>query len=492
MTDSDNHNSGSSDNNTDLEKIISRWRSWANSHQGIDDRAVQRIDRDLRVELNRLSDAELMPDEVLLIAAKRVGRSDSDSAAFAQECFKLLWSDASSTAPAHATDAPVHTADTPDADEGTATLGDKPSDAHPVGVPPKRDFLVMAVFACAAAVAVKVPEIFDISMDDDGSFYGRNLSLLILPMMTGYFAWLRGLRPAVMGMLALLFAVAAVFANAYPFAEDSHTEVLTAIHLPILMWLVAGVAHTGGRWHSHHRRMDFVRFTGEWVVYYALIALGGGVFTGSTVGVFHAIGLDIDEFAGMWLMPCGAAGAVIVAAWLAETRRGAASIAPVLARMFTPLFTAMLLSFLLAVTITRRGIDIDRGVLISFDVLLALILGLLVYSASARDTEAPPGWFDRMQAVLVVSALITDALVLTAIASRLADFGLSANRVAALGENLILLVNLAWSACLYTGFLTGRGSPFSAVKRWQTHYTPVYAAWAAVVVVVFPPAFGFA
>jgi hypothetical protein len=55
----------------------------------------------------------------------------------------------------------------------------------------------------------------------------------------------------------------------------------------------------------------------------------------------------------------------------------------------------------------------------------------------------------------------------------------------------VLLVNLAWSAVLYTRFLRRRGS-IASLERWQTDYLPVYAVWAAVVVIVFPPAFGYA
>ena len=93
--------------------------------------------------------------------------------------------------------------------------------------------------------------------------------------------------------------------------------------------------------------------------------------------------------------------------------------------------------------------------------------------------------------MLVVGALLADAVALWAIAARISEFGFSANRVAALGVNVILLVNLAWSAVLYVRFLRGRGS-FAGLEKWQTDYLPVYAAWAAVVVIVFPPAFGFA
>lgn len=67
----------------------------------------------------------------------------------------------------------------------------------------------------------------------------------------------------------------------------------------------------------------------------------------------------------------------------------------------------------------------------------------------------------------MVSALLADAVALWAIAARVSEFGFSPNRVAALGLNVILLVNLAWSAVIYIRFLRGRGS-FASLERWQT------------------------
>jgi len=32
---------------------------------------------------------------------------------------------------------------------------------------------------------------------------------------------------------------------------------------------------------------------------------------------------------------------------------------------------------------------------------------------------------------------------------------------------------------------------FEAVERWQMRYLPVYALWAAIIVVAFPPMFGW-
>jgi hypothetical protein len=90
----------------------------------------------------------------------------------------------------------------------------------------------------------------------------------------------------------------------------------------------------------------------------------------------------------------------------------------------------------------------------------------------------------------VLIALAVDGLALLAIAARISEFGFTPNRMAALGENHILLVNLAWSARLYIRFLRWRVS-FSDIERWQTDYLPVNVAWAAIVVIVFPPSFHY-
>ncbi len=237
--------------------------------------------------------------------------------------------------------------------------------------------------------------------------------------------------------------------------------------------------------------MDFIRFSGELFIYYALIALGGGVLTAFLMLMFQTIGIDAEWFIASWLLPCGAAGAVVVASWLVEAKQSVIeNMAPVLTRLFTPFFAAVLVTFLGTLLLTGRGVAIERDMLIAFDLLLVLVLALLLYSVSARDHHSPPGIFDLLQVVLVVSALLADAVALWAIAARLTEYGFSPNRVAVLGVNVILLVNLAWSTVLYLRFLRGRGS-FACLERWQTDYLPVYAGWAAIVVIVFPPVFGY-
>ena len=62
--------------------------------------------------------------------------------------------------------------------------------------------------------------------------------------------------------------------------------------------------------------------------------------------------------------------------------------------------------------LTGNAIQVEREVLIGFDLLLVLVLGLLLYSISAREPQQPPGRFDILQLLLVASALIVDVLAL--------------------------------------------------------------------------------
>ena len=237
--------------------------------------------------------------------------------------------------------------------------------------------------------------------------------------------------------------------------------------------------------------MQFIRFSGELAINYLLIPLGGAVLAGFTSIMFAAIDTNTDWFIAGWMIPCGAAAAVIIAAWAVDSKQSViGNLAPMLTRLFTPLFTILLLVFLTTMAWTGSPLNVERELLIGLDLLLAVVVGLVLYAASARSPQAPAGFFDALQLLLVGSALAVDGMALWAIAARISEFGLTPNRVAALGENLILLTNLAGSAWLYWRFLFRRGL-FGRLEHWQIAYLPVYSGWALFVVVAFPLLFNY-
>jgi hypothetical protein len=458
-----------------IEAQIREWRSYLQRRKTIHQVDVDELEDHLRNQISELGAVGLSGDESFLIAIKRIGGISELSREFARERSSRLW-------------------------KQLVLAGGSVRDRS------ASEYAGLAgaiAFALAAAAAFKLPAIFGINpfveegadstvLEADASFYLRNASLLALPFLAGFLAWKRNLPANVIAVLAVPFVVGAVLVNAFPFDRGGDTEALAAIHLPIILWLVAGVAYLGGAWRADAPRMDFVRFTGEWFIYYTLIALGGGVLTGLTVGVFQAIDIEVEQFVGSWVLPCGAVGAVVVVAWLVEAKESVIeNMAPVLTSVFTPLFALMLVAAIVGMAATGNIIDAERDVLIILDLLLVVVVGLVLYSLSARDPEAKPALMDWIQLVLVASALVIDILALAAILSRISEFGFTANRTAGLGLNVVLLANLVWSSWLLLAFLRGRRA-FADLERWQTAYIPLYGVWAAIVVAAFPPLFAFA
>ncbi len=443
-----------------LELEIAEWRSFVGQGPAVDGRDVEELEAHLRDQIADLDAAGLAADEAFLVAVKRMGTLDDLSREFAREHSGSLWRQLVLSG------------------GGEQQIGSRWSEA--------------LVFAVAAAVTIQLARLAAGFPGEESWWLLRNLSLPVLPFLAGYFARRRRLPLRQSLLTAAPFVIAAVVINLYPYREDASTEILVAAHLPIVLWFVVAYPYMGGDVRSHERRMDFVRFTGEWFIYYVLIALGGGVLLALTALILEPAGPDLAERVIEWMLPSGAAGAVIVAAWLVESKqRVVENMAPVLTMLFTPMFAVMLAGAAVVYAVTGLGGAFDRELLGVFDALMVVVLGLVLYGMSAREPSQVPGWMDRIQLVAVVSALLLDVMVLGSMAARIGDLGFTPNRAAALGLNLVLLVNLTGTAWLSTRFLTGH-STFHRLERWQTTYLPVFPLWAATVVVILPPLFAFA
>jgi len=441
-----------------VEAQIAEWRAHVAKAPAVNGHDVVELEDHLRHQIEELSATGLTSDEAFLVAVKRMGELDAVSREFAREHSRRLWKQLF------------------EPQEEAVLLGQGWVDA-----------LVLAV---GAAVVIQVARLAAGFPDDEPTWLARNLGLLVLPFLAAYFARTR--RLDVRGWLgtAAPFAIAAVVINVYPYDVDSDTEILVALHLPVVLWFVVAFPYMGGTLRSHESRMDFVRFSGEWLIYYVLIALGGAVLMGLTAGILQPTGVDPDRIAE-WVMPSGAAGAVVVAAWLVESKqRVIENMAPVLSMLFTPMFAVMLACTAVVYAVTGLGDAFDRELLSIFDALLLVVLGLVLYGLSAREPSTSPNWMDAVQLVAVACALVLDLLVLGAMIARVGDLGFTPNRTAALGLNVVLLSNLAGAALLSARFLRRR-STLHRLERWQTAYLPVFALWAAAVVVVVPPLFGF-
>jgi hypothetical protein len=442
-----------------MESQIAEWRAYVANAPGVNGHDVDELEDHLRHQIAELNAVGLADDEAFLVAVKRMGDLDDLSREFAREHSGRLWKQLMLSG---------------EDELARASAG----------------WVQAFLFAVAAAVVVQIARLAAGFPDEEPTWLARNIGLLVLPFLAGYFAHRRQLDTRSWALTAVPFVLAALVVNLYPYDADSDTETLIALHLPVVLWFVVAYPYMGGMLRVHERRMDFVRFTGEWFIYYVLIALGGGVLMGLTAGILEPTGVDVDRIAE-WVLPSGAAGAVIVAAWLVESKqRVVENMAPVLTMLFTPLFAVMLAAAVVVYAVTGFGDAFDRDLVSVFDALLLVVLGLVLYGMSARDPSTSPSWMDGIQLVAVVSALVLDVMVLGAMIARIGDLGFTPNRTAALGLNLVLLVNLAGAAWLSSRFLTGR-TRLHRLERWQTTYLPVFALWAATVVVILPPLFAF-
>jgi hypothetical protein len=443
-----------------VEAQIAEWRAYVERAPAVNGRDVDELEAHLRDQIAELNAASLTDDEAFLVAVKRMGNVDALSREFAREHSGRLW-------------------------KQLVLMGDE-EPARTYG-----GWVEALVCAVGAALAIQVARLAAHFPDDEPGWFLRNLSLFVLPFLAAYFVRRRRLDTRRCLLTAAPFVVLALVINVFPYEADSATELLVALHLPVVLWFVIAYPYMHGTIRSHERRMDFVRFTGEWLIYYVLIAIGGGVLLVITALVLDPIGSDVAEQAVEWVLPSGAAGAVVVAAWLVESKQQVVeNMAPVLTMLFTPLFAVMLTVAAASYAVFGIAGAFDRELLGVFDAVLVVTLGLVLYTTSARDPSRPAGLAERIELLAVASALVLDVMVLGALVARIGDLGFTPNRAATLGLNLVLLVNLLGAAWVLLRYLRGR-TTFHPVERWQTSYLPVFALWATAVTVVLPPLFGF-
>jgi hypothetical protein len=443
---------------SDIESRIGEWRAAVLRGRTVDTADADELEDNLREQIADLERAGLTSDEAFLIAVGRLGEVNAVSAEFAREHGDRLWKQLALT--------------------------------H-VDNDGRRAAITMAVFAAIAAMVILVTRLvaqIDPPSGSDEAFgeptanwFRRNLGLLLVPAVAGYFVVVRRMPLPRLAVLAAAVAAVAIAINVFPYTAGSATETIVALALPVVLWFAVGVAYVGGDVGSSPRRMDFIRFSGEWFIYFTLIALGGAVLLALTGFILSPIAPEVVDEVIAWALPSGAAAAAVVAAWLVEAKKSIVeNLAPVLTAIFTPLFAVMLVVAVVVYFAAGIGREFDRDLLAVFDVLLLVVVGLVVYGISTRRSGRV---MDAVRLVAVVAAIVLDILVLISMFTRVGEFGFTPNRVAALGLNLLLLVNLAGT----TWFLVRRKS----VEPWQTAYLPVLAGWALLMAVVLPPVFGF-
>ena len=355
-----------------VESQIAEWRAYVAGAPGVNGHDVDELEDHLRHQIAELNAVGLAPDEAFLVAVKRMGDADALSREFAREHSGRLWK------------------------QLFLSGEDEPARAS-------SGWITTLAFAVAAAVVVQVARLAAGFPDEEPNWLARNAGLFVLPFLAAYFALQRQLDVRRWVLTAAPFVLAAIVVNVSPWDADSSTEVLAILHLPVVLWFVVAYPYMGGTVRSPRAAHGLRPLHRRVVHLLRADRARGRRADGLDRCDPPARGIDVERVAE-WVLPSGAAGAVIVAAWLVEWKqRVVENMAPVLTMLFTPLFAVMLAAAAVVYAATGLGEAFDRELLSVFDALLVVVLGLVLYGMSAREPSATPDWMDRIQLVAVVA-----------------------------------------------------------------------------------------
>lgn len=352
----------------------------------------------------------------------------------------------------------------------------------------KADLLFVVIASFLAGLVAKIPSAFSISED---YFYPRNIGFIVFPFLIAFFAWKNKVSTKMMTILTVITVTCLIYINLLPDNLESDTLILACIHLPVLLWIILGVAFSGNELGNFHKRLDFLRFNGDAVVMIAILGIASGILSGITFGLFELIGINIEQFFQDYIVVFGLPAIPILATFLTQTNPQLVNkVSPIIAKLFSPAVLVMLVVYLVAIIYSGKDPYNDREFLLLFNSLLIGVMALIFFSVA--ETTGKKKYTTDFWILLLLSivTIIVNGIALSAILFRISEWGITPNRMAVLGSNILMLIHLLMIASKLFRTIT-RKSESSEVGKTIVLYIPVYFAWAAIVVFIFPIIFSF-
>jgi len=351
------------------------------------------------------------------------------------------------------------------------------------------DIIFLIIMSLMAGVIAKIPEFADIQ--DFGLFYPYNLSFIVFPFLIFYF--LRQHRP---GFKILVFPLAAIivsviYMNLIPKNQESSSIILACVHVALFLWSVTGYAFLGSDLRNNEKRIDFLRFNGDLVIMINIILLAGGTFVGITIGLFEMINKNVATFIMEYVVVFGATAVPIFGTYLVQRNPALVQkISPLVARIFTPIVFVMLLVYLITVIYTQKDPYNNRDFLILFNALLIGVMAIIFFSLSETVTQERNRFNLFILLGLSLLTMIIDGIVLSAILFRVGEWGITPNRAAVLGENILIFINLTFVTNRLLKAIRNQSTPYE-VENSIALFLPLYGLWFGFVTFFFPILFGF-
>lgn len=350
----------------------------------------------------------------------------------------------------------------------------------------RTEWVMIALAVLVAGVTAKLPAIFSI---DEEFFYTRNLGFIIFPALATFFAYRQKLSIGKTAFIVGSALVGLIYINAFPDNNQSDTLTLTCTHLLIYLWFILGVAFVGDK-NSPSARLAYVKYSGDLVVITGLFVIAGGLLSAITIGLFSLLGMNIEEFYFQNVVICLLPAAPLLGTFLIlKNPQLIGKIAPTIAGIFSPLVLVMLAVYLFAIAYSGKDPYNDREFLLFFNALLLGVMVIIFYAVAGR-TNATSRMELWVLLLLSMLTIVVNGIALSAILFRIAEWGITPNRAAVLGANVLILIHLGM-VTIQLYLTTFRTNDLSAVGKTLVSYLPVYLIWAVIVSFIFPFIFNF-
>jgi hypothetical protein len=222
-----------------------------------------------------------------------------------------------------------------------------------------------------------------------------------------------------------------------------------------------------------------------------LILIAGAIMTGITIGLFSLLGFNIKEFYFKNIGIFGLAAAPIVGTYLTQTNpQLVGKVSPVIAKLFSPLVVVMLVIYLIAIVYSRKNPYNDREFLLIFNALLIGVMAIIFFSVAETSKTTKSYMEIWILFLLSVVTIVVNGVALSAILFRISEWGITPNRAAVLGSNVLILINLLLVTVQLVKVLSKKAD-ISGVGKAIAFYLPIYIIWAIIVTFIFPLIFGF-
>ncbi len=353
--------------------------------------------------------------------------------------------------------------------------------------------LLVVLLSLISGTLVKLPDILGSIV---GSWYEQNfLAFIVISSLAAYYLMKPGLeRKKKCALIVLGFFGVLVLSSLPHFVyrlNDSQTSTLSSIYMPLFYCSLFGIIFCGDGWRKNSTRIEFLRYIGELIIFTTIILLGGIVLTAVTLFLFDTLGLRIEDWYISYVVAYGSVASPIVATFLIDkVLSQKTKIAPILAKIFTPLFLITVACLLIGMIFSTKNLFADREYLIGFNLLLVLVLLLSIFSIIERGEQKEILLSDYLSNGLVYVTLLVNIVALSAVIYRLVTFGVSPNKIAVLGSNLVIFIHLVGLAYYYTKSIREKHL-LDSLQNMIGGYLPVYALWSVIVAFLFPIIFWF-